>query len=196
MLAQALRLVFRAPRLRQRSAQGYLNLIRTDVEAERAAVLLAHHGRRNRSLVRALIRDLWRLDTTALYVQVDGAPPRANVVVTRSSGHQVVATGQKFRLQTQTQEPAPNGAYRIAREYRQPGFYEQPPAERILVVARIRAGVGTVHLVDVPEYVSHATVLINDRILASAVRIPARGDIRYELPVPSKAITESSHNVG
>ena len=185
MLAQTLRRVLRVPRLRQRSAQGYLSLIRTDLEAERAAVLLAHHGRRNSSLVRALLQDLWRRDTTTLYVQVDGAPARANVIVTRSHGHQVVATGQKFRVETQTQEPAPNGAYRIARDFRQLGFYELPPAERILVVARIRAGASTVHLVDVPEYVSHVTVVINDRILSRAVRIPARGDIRYELPAPS-----------
>lgn len=185
MLAQTLRRVLRVPRLRQRSAQGYLSLVRTDVEAERAAVLLAHQGRRSNSLVRALLRDLLRLDTTALYVQVDGAPARAEVVVTRTSGHQVVATGQKFRVETETHEPAPNGAYRTAREYRRLGLYESPPAERILVVARIRAGVGTVHLVDVPAYVSHVTIVINDRILASAARIPAHGAIRFELPVSS-----------
>jgi hypothetical protein len=188
MLAQALRRVLRAPRaprLRQRSAQGYLNLIRTDGEAARAAILLARYGRRNSSLVRALLRDLWELDTTALYVQIDGAPRRAELVVTRSSRHHVVATGQKFRVEIQTHEPAPNGAYRIAREYRQPGFYEQPPAERVLVTARIRAGAGTVHLLHVPECVSHVTVVINDRILASAVSISDHREIRYELPVAS-----------
>jgi hypothetical protein len=185
MLAQTLRRVLRAPRLRQRSAQGYLNLIRTDGEAERAEVLLAHYGRRSSSLVRALLHDLRRLDTTALYVQVDGAPTGASVVVTRSSGHHIVATGQKFRVEIRSHEPAPNGAYRIAREYRQLGFYEQPPAEGVLVTARIRAGAGMVHLLDVPDYVSHVTVVINECILANAVSIPARGDIRCELRVAS-----------
>jgi hypothetical protein len=185
MLTQTLRRVLRAPRLRKRSAQGYLNLIRTVSEAERAAVLLAHYGSRNNSLVRGLFQDLWRLDTTTLYVQVDGAPKSGNVVVTRRSGHHVVATGQKFRVEIQTHEPAPNGAYLIAREYRQLGFYEHPPAERVIVAARIRGGVGKVHLLDVPNYVSHVTIVINAYILANAVSIPSSGDIRFELPEAS-----------
>jgi hypothetical protein len=61
MLAQTLSRVLRVPRLRKRSAQGYLNLIRTDGEEERAAVLLAHYGSRDNSLVRTLLHDLWRL---------------------------------------------------------------------------------------------------------------------------------------
>lgn len=185
MLAHTLRHVLRAPRLRQRSAQGYLNLIRTDDEAEGAAVLLAHHGRHSDSFVKALLQDLWRLETTTLYVQVDNAPEGANLVVTRRSGHHVVATGQKFRVEVRTHDPAPNGAYRIAREYRQLGFYEHPPAERVIVTARIRSGVGKVHLLDVPNYVSHVTVVINDYILAYAASIPASGDIRFELPEAS-----------
>jgi hypothetical protein len=107
------------------------------------------------------------------------------VVVTRSSRHHVVATGQRFRVEIQTHEPAPNGAYRIARQYRRPGFDEQPPAERVLVTARIRAGAGTVHFLDVLECVSHVTVVINDRILACAVSISDRREIRYELPAAS-----------
>jgi hypothetical protein len=107
------------------------------------------------------------------------------VVITRRSGHSVVAAGQKFRAEVQTHESAPNGAYRIAREYRQLGFYEYPPSERVIVTARIRAGVGKVHLLDVPNYVSHVTVLINERIVANAVGIPASGDIRFQLPEAS-----------
>jgi hypothetical protein len=64
MFAQTLRRVLKAPRLRQRSAEGHLNLVRTDDEVERTAVLLAHYGGRHVSLVRALLRDLWRLDIT------------------------------------------------------------------------------------------------------------------------------------
>ena len=181
MLAQTIRRVLKAPRLRQRSAEGYLNLIRNDHEVDRDAILLAHYGRRHRSLIRALLHDLWRLDTTALYVQVDAAASGATLVVSRRTGHYVVASGQKFRAEIQTHEPAPNGAYRTEKQYRQLGFYEYPPSERIIVTARIRAGTGKLHVVDVPNYVSHVTAVINDRILAAAAPIPATADLRFEL---------------
>lgn len=182
MLVQTIRRVLRTPQLRRRSAQGHLNLIRTDTELDQSAVLLADHGQRNRVLIQHLLRQLWSLDTTALYVQVDNARPRTEVVVTPRSGHLIVASGQKFRVEAQTHEPAPNGAYLVAKQYRQLGFYEHPPAERAIVVARVRAGTGTVYLVDTPDYVRHVTVLINDRILANAAIIPDRGDIRCALP--------------
>ena len=185
MLAKTLRRALKAPRLRHRSAEGYLGLVRTDGEAERAVLLLARPSRREPALIRALLRDLWRLDSTTLYVQVDGARSGSNVVVTRRSGHNVVATGQKFRVEVQTHEPAPNGAYRIAREYRQLGFYDYPPSERVIVTARIRAGAGRVHLLDVPSHVSHVTIVMNEHILANAARIPASGDVRFEFPQAS-----------
>lgn len=133
MLMQTLRRVFRAPRLRRRSARGHLELISTERDIARSAFLLADHGRRNAGFVQDLLQALWILDTTALYVQMDNARPGTEVVITRCSGHRVVATGQKFRVETQTHEPAPNGAYRVARQYRQLGFFERPPAERVIV---------------------------------------------------------------
>jgi hypothetical protein len=183
MLAQSIRRVLRTPgvrRLTRRPAEGRLHLVRTEAELSRSAFSLAHAGGADPLRVHGLLHTLWTLDDTTAYVQVVGAAHRARVVVTRVPGHRVIVASGEFRAELQTEETAPNGAYLTERQYRRLGHYAEPPADRVIIVAAIRAGIGGEHLVDVPDYVSHATVVMNHRVLADATVIPPAG-LRCEL---------------
>jgi hypothetical protein len=181
-IAQTIKRILTTPLRRQpQSAEGHFRIVRGERELMRFAFLLAHYGNRSVVMTQELLRCLWDLDTTALYVQLDRAASAADLVVTRSAGHRIVAIGQKFRVETQTHEPAPNGAYLVERQYRQLGVYETPPAERAVVVLRITAGAGRTYLVDVPHYVSHVTIVANDRVMTQAAPIARRGELRYHI---------------
>jgi hypothetical protein len=179
-LVKAMKRLLQQPRRRaQRSAEGHIRIIRAEQQLARSAFLLAHYGDASPVVVRDLLATLWDLDSTTLYVQIQEAFSPADLVLSRQAGHRIVASGQKFRVETATHEPAPDGAYLVDRQYRQLGLYEVPPAERLIVALRITAGSGRTYVVDVPRYVSHATVVVNNRVVADAVVLPARGDIRY-----------------
>ena len=175
------RLLRRPLRRIQRSAEAHFRLIQHEHQLSRSAYLLAHYGDGSPVVVQTLLSRLWDLNSTTLYIQIQDLSSPAELVLSREPGHRIVATGQKFRVETATHEPAPNGAYLDARPYRQLGFYETPPVERTVVALRITAGSGRTYLVDIPPYVSHATVVVNNRTVSDAVEIPARGEIRYDL---------------
>jgi hypothetical protein len=179
-IAKAVKRILRHPlRRRQRSAEGYVHIIRDEPQLARSASILAHYGAKSPVAVENILARLWSLKSTALFVQVEGSGPRAELVVSRRPGHQIIATGQKFRVETATCEPGSTGAYLVARQYRQLGFYETPPSEQAVVVLRIIAGSGRTYLVDVPHYVSHVTLVVNNRALVDTVPVPQRGELRY-----------------
>ena len=179
-LTKAVKRLLRRPgRPTQRSAEAHFRLIGDAQQLARSAFLLAHYGDGSPAVVQRLLTKLWELESTTLYVQVDKLSSAADLVLSRQGGHRVTATGQKFRVETATHEPAPDGAHLVERQYRQLGFYESPPAEQIIVALRIAAGSGQAYVVDVPHYVSHASVVVNNRIISDAVPIPARGEVRY-----------------
>lgn len=165
--------------LRKRSAEGHFRTIRAEQQLTRSAFLLAHYGGGSPVVIQNLLAKLWDLDSTTLYVQIEKSLWSADLVLSRQPGHRIVATGQKFRVETATHEPAPDGAYLIQRQYRRLGFYEAPPAERALIALRIVAGAGRTYLVDVPHYVSHATIVVDNHTVADAMALPARGELRY-----------------
>lgn len=180
-IAETIRRILVEPRRRRRtrSAEGHFRLITDEREIARSAALLAHYGNRPSVLVRQLLTDLWRMDATTLYVQVDRAVQPVELFIARHRRPQIVAAGQTFRVETNTCEPAPDGAYLVERQYRRLGFYEHPPAERVVVTLRIAAGLGHTCIVDIPHHVSHVTVVVNERVLAAAAQVPARGRMRY-----------------
>jgi hypothetical protein len=143
--------------------------------------MLAHYAGGSPVVIQTLLQNLWILNSTTLFVQIHGSITPAELVLAHQAGHRVIATGQNFRAETSTYEPAPDGAYLVERQYRQLGFYEAPPSEQAVVVLRIAAGSGRTYLVDVPDYVSHATVVVNQRTLAEATLIPQRAELRYSV---------------
>jgi hypothetical protein len=181
-LARTMRHVFRRARRRiQRSAEAQFRLIGDEKELARSAYLLAHYANGSPILVHSMLARLWALNCTTLYVHIHELSSPADVVLCRHSGQRVVASGQKFRVETEFHEPAPDGAYLVERQYRQLGLYETPPAERAIVALWITAGSGGAYVVDIPHYVSHATVVVNNRTVVDAVAIPTRGELRYSL---------------
>jgi hypothetical protein len=173
------RLLRKSGRPSRRSTEAHFRIIREEQGLARSAFLVAHYCDGSPASVQNLLAKLWDLNSTALYIHIHEASSPADLVVSRHSGHCIVASGQKFRVETETHEPAPDGSYLVERQYRQLGFYETPPAERSVVVLRIAAGSGRAYLVDVPHYVSHVTVVVNSRTVADAERIPPRGELRY-----------------
>jgi hypothetical protein len=175
------RLLRRPRRLTRRSAEGHFRVIRDEQQLSRSAFLLAHYGDGSPVMVQQLLATLWHLNSTVLYIQIQEVSSPADVVLSRHTGQRIVAAGQGFRVETETHEPAPGGAYLVERQYRQLGFYEVPPAERAVVALRITAGSGRAYLVDIPHYVSHTTVVANNRIVADAAPVPRRGERRYSV---------------
>ena len=178
-IVDTVRRVIRRRRPLRLHTLGDFTIVRDDVALENVAARLAEYREESMPAVRARLRALWQLDTTTLYVHVEGAPANAKVVITPRSSRKIVAHAQRFSIETETEEPAPDGSYLTQREYRRLGFYEQPPAERAIVVLRLEAGAGSTYLVDVPPYVRRATVVVNGRLLGSCVAIPESGDLRY-----------------
>lgn len=179
-IAKAMKRLLRKPRRRaHRSAEAHFRIIRDEQQLARSAFLLAHQGDGLPVIIQTLLTKLWKLNSTTLYVQIQGSTSPADLVLSRQSEHLIVATGQKFRVETATHEPAPDGAYLVEQQYRQLGLYETPPAEQAIVVLRIAAGSGRTYLVDVPSYVSHATVVVNNHLVADAAAVPPRGELRY-----------------
>jgi hypothetical protein len=168
-------------RKRPRSARGVLRVVRREVELPAASIVLARLSPAPVAFLRERLGRLFAIDATTLFLQIDRASRPFDVVLTPHAGTRLVATGQKFRVETETEEPAPDGAYLVERQYRNLGFYEVPPDERALIVLEIHGGSGRTYLVDYPPYVRHATVVVDGRPLAQEVALPARGQLRYHV---------------
>jgi hypothetical protein len=181
-LATAVKRLLQNPlRRTPRAAEAYFQILATEPQLTRSAFLLAHHGGGLPAEVQRRLSKLWDLGSTGLYIQASDAWPAADIVVSRHSGQRIVAMGRGFRVETETHEPAPDGAYLTERQYRQLGFYERPPAERAVVALRVSGGSDRACFVDVPHYVAHVTLVVNGRLLADAVPIPHHGKLLYAM---------------
>jgi hypothetical protein len=186
-LATAVKRLLRSPlRRRHRSAEARLLSIRDEQQLSRHAFLIAHNGGGSPRAVQHALQQLWDLGGASLYVHLLDASSPTEVVIARHRGHRVLAMGEGFRIEADTHEPAPNGAYLTERQYRQLGFYERPPVERAVVVLQVTTGGGRMCLVDVPAHVGHVTVSAYHRVVADGVAIPPRGELRYAVPTKGR----------
>lgn len=185
-LAEAVRRILVRPgRLRrQRNGEAHFRVARSEDDVARSAALFAHCGRRSQAQVRQHLVELWDQGSTTLYVQFDNMPRSADLFVSRHKGPAIVASGQSFRAETVTEEPAPDGSYLVERQYRRLGFYETPPADRVVVALRVAAGPGKVYLVNVPPHVTHVTAVANDELLVAAAAMPRGRHFRLDGRLP------------
>lgn len=163
---------------RQRQATAAVRVLRTVAEI-RAAMFGLMRREYAAPADRRWLEALLARDTTTLLVQADGYPG-GDLVLARTGGAKVIASvGDRF-VEAETWEPSANGAYLVERQYRQLGFHEVPPSERALILVQFANGAST-YRVDVPGYVERATVVVDRRLLAADVELPATGELRYRL---------------
>jgi len=184
VLSKSIRRLVGRPLRRPRTAQADFRIVRDENAIWRESWLLARHAGDSAAKIDARLRSLWDLNTTALYVQIYSLEVPLEFVLTRHSGKRIVAAGQKFRIETETQHTVPDGAYLQDREYRRLGFYESAPLERALILLRIRAGSGFTYVVDLPSYVTNATVHVGGHMLEDARLVPPRFYRRYAVYGP------------
>ena len=185
-LARAVKRVLRRPRRgTPRRAQGHVSIVYDEEQLSRAAYALALYTARRPTAVQDLLRSLWNLGTTTLFIQIEEISSPAALVVARCSGQTIIAAGSGLRVKTETHEPAPDGAYLVHRQYRHLGLYENPPTERAIVLLRIVARSGPVFVVDVPHYVSHISVIDHARTIADTIPVPERGELRLAVGPPT-----------
>lgn len=179
VLTRSIRRLIERPLRRPRTARGIFRVVRDERAIWRESWLLSRRAGDSAAEIDARLRSLWDLNTTALYVQIYNLEVPVEFVLARHSGNRVVAAGQTFRIETETQHTAPDGAYLQEREYRQLGFYEPAPLERALILLQIRAGSGFTYVVDLPPYVTHATVLVGEHMLENRRLVEPRFYRRY-----------------
>ena len=184
VLSTSIRRLIERPLRRSRSAEAIFRIVRDESAIWRESVRIARHSGVSAAVIDTRLRSLWDLNTTALYVQIYDVDVPVEFVLNRHSGKRVVASGQKFRVEAETLHAAPDGAYLEDREYRQLGFYESAPLERALVLLPIRAGSGFTYLVDLPSYVTHATVVVGESMLEDARLVPPHFYQRYSVSNP------------
>jgi len=184
VLSTSIRRLIERPLRRPRSAEAIFRIVRDESAIWRESLRIARHSGASAAVIDARLRHLWGLNTTALYVQIYNTDVPVEFVLNRHSGTRVVASGQKFRVEAETLHTTPDGAYLEDREYRQLGFYASAPLERALILLRIRAGSGFTYLVDLPPYVTHATVVVGECMLEEARLVPPRFYQRYAVSKP------------
>jgi hypothetical protein len=173
--------IVRAARPRRRPAEGSFRVLQTQTDIEAAAAALALRGGPPAGATKDWLARLHAHDATTLFVHVARPLHSFELAISPRGGTKATACGSGLHAEAETGEPSPDGAYLDDREYRRLGFYETPPAERTVLLLEIEAGAGRVFLVDTPAYITHASVAIAGRLVASAVAIPAKGELRYRL---------------
>ncbi len=110
VLSKSLRRLLGRPLRRTHSAQAIFRTVRDERAIWRESWLLSRRAGDSAAEIDARLRSLWDLNTTGLYVQIYNLAAPVEFVLTRHSGNRIVAAGQKFRIETETQHAAPDGA--------------------------------------------------------------------------------------
>ncbi|MGH7468268.1 MAG: hypothetical protein ACRENP_09805 [Longimicrobiales bacterium] len=164
-----------------RPAASSIRVIRHRSEIMETALRMARNSACSPHLVSTCLDRLFALDTTTLYVHVTQPRRPFEIVLEPHDTPRVVVALRKHKLEIETEDPAPNGAYITAREYRRLGFYEVPPIERALIVVELQFRSEPTFLINYPEYVMHATIVANGRPVAGAVALAGASEQRFRV---------------
>jgi hypothetical protein len=166
-IARKIGIAKRTPR--RSTPQADIRRIEDPAEARRMAFSFSRRGGLSIPHANARVNELLALRTSALYLQVTGSGTTA-VVLEPWERRKVSLCGNGWTLDAGEGAPTGVPAWVTAKDARPHRLYETAPDHPVLAVA-VRVGVQGEVRCFVPEYLTHATIVVNGRVLAAAQRI-------------------------
>lgn len=166
-IARRIGIAKRTPR--RSTPQADIRRIEDPTEARRMAFSFSRRGGLSVAHAVSRVNELLALRTPALYLQVTGSGTTA-VVLEPWERRKVSLCGNGWTLDAGEGAPTGSPAWVASDDARPYRLYETAPDHPVLAVA-VRVGVEGEVRCFVPEYLTHATIVVNGRVMAAAQRI-------------------------